>query len=254
LRGGGHRSRGSGFTPPPGPVGGIAKQPSKPPVVVGTATSDDICRLADACRSLPLRPWDYEEHDYMTNVLLTVLDLMMRNVTVERSISYYKEQRWQEVRTLDDLEALLGRHPHDKEGNRQIARYLWGNDHWTRVGWLRGLAAFLVREDLRTQEQLRYWAHRSDYKKDFAGRVPYLGPAAYRWLLMRLGVDTVKPDVHVRRFAENIVGHALTDTQLVEVVTGTARVLGRSPRELDAAIWERGALRTGSGSQAAVIH
>ncbi len=226
-------------------TGGLAPRPWAPMAAAAAGAEADVGLLVEACRSLPVRRWGYEEHDYITNVLLTVLDLMMRNAAVERSIRYYREHRWHEVRTLDDLEALLGRHADDREGNRQVARYLWGNDHWTRAGWLRGLATFLATENLRTQEQLRLWAHRSDYKKDFAGRVPYLGPAAYNWLAMRLGVDTVKPDVHVRRFAEDAIGHSLTDAELVRTVTAAARALGRSPRELDAAIWERGALGAG---------
>jgi hypothetical protein len=32
-----------------------------------------------------------------------------------------------------------------------------------------------------------------------------LGIAVYHWLIMRQGVDTVKPDVHVRRFAEGVI-------------------------------------------------
>lgn len=212
----------------------------------GAVTEAEAGRLVEACRPLPTRPWEYEEHDYMTNVLLTVLDLQMRNVTVERSIRHYRDCRWNEIRTLDHLEDLLGRFPDDKEGNRQVARYLWGNDHWTRAGWLRGLAVFLAAENLRTQDELRAWARRSDYQKDFAGRVRYLGPAAYHWLVMRLGVDTVKPDVHLRRFVEDVVGHPVTDDELVRAVTQAARRLGRSPRELDAAIWERAALGTRS--------
>lgn len=205
-------------------------------------TEAEAGQLVEACRPLRVRPWEYEEHDYMTNVLLTVLDLQMNNVTVERSIRHYRDHRWNEIRTLPHLEDLLGRFPDDKEGNRQVARYLWGNDHWTRAGWLRGLAVFLAAENLRTQDELRAWARRSDYREDFAGRVRYLGPAAYHWLVMRLGVDTVKPDVHLRRFVEDAVGHAVTDVELVKAVIQAAHRLGRSPRELDAAIWERGAL------------
>jgi hypothetical protein len=152
----------------------------------GAVTGAEADQLVEACRPLPVRPWEYEEHDYMTNVLLTVLDLQMKNVTVERSIRHYRDHRWKEIRTLEDLEGLLGRFPDDKQGNRQVARYLWGNDHWTRAGWLRGLAVFLAVENLRTQDELRAWAGRSDYKEDFAGRVRYLGPAAYHWLVMRL--------------------------------------------------------------------
>jgi hypothetical protein len=59
---------------------------------------------------------------------------------------------------------------------------------------------------------------------------------------MRLGVDTVKPDVHLRRFVEHVVGHSVNDNELVKTVTQAACRLGRSPRELDAAIWEKAAL------------
>ena len=41
-------------------------------------------------------------------------------------------------------------------------------------------------------------------------------------------------------------GHPVTDGELVRAVTQAARRLGRSPRELDAAIWERAALGTRS--------
>jgi hypothetical protein len=44
--------------------------------------------------------------------------------------------RWSELRTLDDLEEALARFPDDQEGNREVAQYLWGNNHWTRVQWL----------------------------------------------------------------------------------------------------------------------
>jgi hypothetical protein len=205
-------------------------------------TEDEIGRLTDACRFLPVTPREHEEHDYITNVLVTVLDLQMNTVTVERSIRYYRDHRWAEVRTLDQLTGLLDRFPDDKEGNLDLARHLWGNNHWTRAGRLRPLAAFLAAEHLRTEDDLRAWAQRSDYQQDFAGRVPGLGPAAYHSLLMRLGVDTVKPDVHVRRFVEEVVGHVVTDAELVRAVTEAARRLGRSARDLDGAIWERGAL------------
>jgi hypothetical protein len=205
-------------------------------------SDDEIGRLAEACRSLPAGPWEHEEHDYITNLLVMVLDLQMNTVTVERSIQHYRDHRWNELRTLDQLAGLLRRYPDDKEGNLRLARYLWGNNHWTRAGRLRALAAFLAGEHLSTQSELRAWARQSDYQRDFAGRVPGLGPAAYYSLLMRLGVDTVKPDVHVRRFVERVVGHAVTDAELVRAVTEAARRLGRPARELDAAIWEQGAL------------
>jgi len=55
------------------------------------------------------------------------------------------------------------------------------------------------------EERLKQSALTSTFEKDFEGRVKGLGPAVYRWLVMRQGVDTVKPNVHVRRFAEAAV-------------------------------------------------
>jgi hypothetical protein len=173
--------------------------------------------LVEACRPLPTRAWEYEEHDYMTNVLLTVLDLQMHNVTVERSIRHYRDCRWNEIRTLDHLEDLLGRFPDDKEGNRQVSRYLWG----TTTGRGRAGSAGLP----------------CSWPRRICGLKMSSGPRR---------VDTVKPDVHLRRYVEDVVGHPVTDAELVRVVTQAARRLGRSPRELDAAIWERAALGTKS--------
>ena len=158
---------------------------------LGEVTGAELDRLGEACQSLPVVSYASEQHDYMTNVLLTVLDLRMHNVAVERSIRHYWDCRQDEIRTLDDLEALLARFPEGNEGNRRVARYLWGNNHWARALWLRGFVRFLADEDLRTREALEAWARRSDYERDFAGRVPYLGAAAYQWLVMRFGVETV---------------------------------------------------------------
>lgn len=209
------------------------------PVGMILVTGAELDRLADACRPLEVSEYRYEQHDYLTNVLLTVLDLQMHTRTVDQSIRHYSDRRREQVRTLDDLEDLLSRFPDDRDGNTAVARYLWGNNHWVRVSWLRGLARFLAEEDLRSQEALTSWARRSDYARDFEGRVKFLGPAAYHWLLMRLGVDTVKPDVHLRRFVERVAGHRVSDTELIRAVTETARRLGHSARALDAAIWEQ---------------
>lgn len=63
------------------------------------------------------------------------------------------------------------------------------------MSWLRGLVSFLMDEGLTTTKTLTQWAHRADFRRDWEGRAKYLGIAAFQWLRMRLGVDTVKPDV-----------------------------------------------------------
>lgn len=206
--------------------------------VVRDVTDSELVLLMEAARAVPRASGEYQQNDYITNILLTVLDLQMHNVAVNNSITYYWKHRWDEIRTLEDLAEALDRFPVDQEGNRQVAQYLWGNNHWKRVEWLRGFLPFLMESGLTDYDSLKKWAHASDFRRDFEGRVKYLGIAAYKWLTMRLGVDTVKPDVQIRNFVEPIVGHPVSDEELVRVIEQVAPGLGMTPRELDASIWE----------------
>jgi len=55
---------------------------------------------------------------------------------------------------------------------------------------------------------------------------------------MRQGVDTVKPDVYVRRFAEAAVGRSLSDEEVIAAVSDAAHELDLKAYELDWRIWE----------------
>jgi hypothetical protein len=55
---------------------------------------------------------------------------------------------------------------------------------------------------------------------------------------MRQGVDTVKPDVHVRRFAEAAVDRKLSDQDVIELTTRAAARIGVRGFEFDWRIWE----------------
>lgn len=180
----------------------------------------------------------YLEEDFVTNLLATVVDFQMHSTAVVRAIEHYKAKRWDEVRAVDDLDALLAHYPDDQEGNTAMAQYLWRYNLWTRAHMLRGLVELLRDQGVTDQPALRSWAARSDFKRDFEGRVKGLGYAVYKWLVMRQGVETVKPDVHVRRFVESAVGMPMTDAQVVEAVEEAAQRLSVKASALDWAIWE----------------
>jgi hypothetical protein len=163
---------------------------------------------------------------------------MLQTEVVVRALEHFRENRWSEVRTLGDLEQLLARFPEDQAGNTALAQHLWRYNLWTRAQQLRDLTRYLRTIGVVDQEQLRQWAHTSSFKTDFEGRVKGLGPAVYQWLVMRQGVDTVKPDVHVRRFAEAAVGRALNDQDVIELTTKAAQRIGIKAFELDWRIWE----------------
>ena len=172
------------------------------------------------------------------NLLETVLDYQMHTTSVVKALEYFRANRWNDVRTIGDVEAVLVRYPDTQPGNTELARYLWGNNHWRRAHELRGLTSFFRSIGVLDKESLRAWARTSEFRRDFEGRVKGLGRTVYQSLVMRQGVDTVKPDVHVRRFAEAAAGRPLSEADIVDVVTGAAGVLGIKAFELDWRIWE----------------
>jgi hypothetical protein len=201
-------------------------------------SEEDVEKLAAAARVLPPNESVYLEEDFVMNLLETVLDYMLQTEVVVRALERFRENRWSEVRTLDDLERVMARFPDDQAGNTALAQHLWGYNLWTRAQQLRELARYFRSIGVVDQERLKQWALTSTFKNDFEGRVKGLGPAVYQWLVMRQGVDTVKPDVHVRRFAEASVGRRLNDQDLIELTTRAAATIGIKAFELDWRIWE----------------
>lgn len=164
----------------------------------------------------------------------------MHTNAVVRALGRYTERSFDEVRTSADLQAVMVRFTDDQDGNTDLAVYLWGYKLRTRAGMLRRLVEFFDSVGVRDQAGLKQWAERAEFRRDFEGRVKGLGPAVFEWLVMRQGVDTVKPDVQAHRYAEAAVGRRLTDPDTVAVVVGAAHRLGMKAYELDWAIWERG--------------
>lgn len=201
-------------------------------------SDEDVAKLAAVARTLPLNASVYLEDDFVMNLLETVLDYMLKTEVVVKALERFRERRWQEVRSLDDLERVLAQFPDDQAGNTALAQHLWGYNLWTRARQLRDLARYFRSIGVVDQQALKRWALTSTFKTDFEGRVKGLGPAVYQWLVMRQGVDTVKPDVHVRRFAEAAVGRKLNDQDVIELTTRAARSIGVKAFELDWRIWE----------------
>lgn len=172
------------------------------------------------------------------NLLETVLDYMLQTTVVVAALEYFRANWWSDIRTLDDLDAVLARYPEDQQGNTALAVHLWGYRLWTRAQQLRDLVRYFRSIGVVDRETLKAWAYASEFKRDFAGRVKGLGPAVYQWLVMRQGVDTVKPDVHVRRFTEAAVGRPLGDQDLIDLVSQAAQRLGTKAHEFDWRIWE----------------
>lgn len=204
-------------------------------------TADEVKRVVAHSGVLPPAdsvPVAFVEHDFILNLLSTVLDIQMSTTVVVRAVGHFKAKHGDRIRAMTDLRRVLGRFPDNQPGNTALAQYLWGYNLWTRAHMLRDLVDYFDGTGVRNQESLQAWAAGSDFKRDFEGKVKGLGLAAYKALVMRLGVDTVKPDTHVRRFVEAAIGRRATDAEVVTLVEAAARQLGVPAADLDWRIWE----------------
>jgi len=208
---------------------------------------EDIERMVEACRQLPEPVGNYLVEDYLTNLMATVIDFQLQTAAVERALEHFTIRVRPSLAGLDDLVDLLERWPADQAGSTALARHLWGYDLWTRAQMLRSLVGYFASIGVTDQHALKRWATTATFERDFKGRVHGLGPAVFQWLVMRQGVDTVKPDVHVHRFADRVVGRPLSDADVVTVIEAAARRLGRPAHRLDWAIWEAGRAATSDG-------
>jgi len=195
-------------------------------------TDAELDALEHAASSIPLSSFEFVADDYVIALFDTVLDYQNQAAAIQKAEDHYRVQHYREIRTLDDLEAVLERFPEDREGNDELAQYLWGNHHWRRAQELRGLVRYFRERNVTTLRQLRTWATKSQ-QEDFVGHIKGLGSAVYRSLAMRMGVDTVKPDVHVLRFVSAAIGRTATQAEAVEGLTEAAARLGLPARDLD---------------------
>lgn len=89
-------------------------------------SEDDVEKLASAARLLPPNTSTYLDEDFVMNLLETVLDYMLQTEVVVKALQRFRENRWNEVRTFDDLERLMARFSEDQAGNTALAQYPLG--------------------------------------------------------------------------------------------------------------------------------
>jgi hypothetical protein len=148
--------------------------------------------------------------------------------------------------TEDEIEALLKAHKNDQPGNTAVAEFLFSYKLWTRVGLLRALVSWVRSLGIKDLVGLKRWAEISNFVQDFQGQIQYrtgdrtygLGLAVYNSLMMRLGIEAIKPDTRLRRFMETTIMRKVSDDEIVVGLTEVASRLSIRPREIDSRIWE----------------
>jgi len=195
-------------------------------------------RLVERSKVLPPAKGVYLVNDYVLNIILTVLDYNRLTIVVERAHNHFVSVHGRTITTHQQLKDALLRYPDTKDGNTDLALFLWNYRLWDRAQQLRRLLDYFESFGVTTQEDLKEWARGADFDRDFRGKVRGLSFAVYKWLVMRQGIETVKPDTHVRKFAETVLGRRLTDLEIVEAFEAVAKDLCLKAYQLDWSIWE----------------
>jgi hypothetical protein len=205
-------------------------------------SAEEMKKLHKACEKLPTGP-DYRCDDYVFNVISTVIDFFMRSGAVDKACNNFL-RKYKHLKTHEQLKALIAKYPDSEEGNHALSNALWNNNHWTRAEFLRQLLACFEKREIRDQESLKRWFTKADFEKDIHGQFKTehhaMGFAIFHWLLLRLGVDTIKPDVRVHNFVLDAIGRQPSDEDIVNALVEIAHKLPKQHFKafrLDAAIW-----------------
>lgn len=80
------------------------------------------------------------------------------------------------------------------------------------------------------------WARPGDY---LALDIRGFKLAGFQYLRMLFGADTVKPDVHICRYVDQVLGAKNSEARAVYLLERAGKILGASTRSIDVAIWTK---------------
>ncbi|MDX9812435.1 MAG: hypothetical protein RBU28_08600 [Bacteroidales bacterium] len=201
-------------------------------------TKREVQKLLNQCNKLDDGP-DYRINDYVSNLMNTVLDFQMKDGPIGSAMEYYEKNHG--YRTHKKLKTFIDSFPETKKGNLQLANTMWNNNHWSRAKFLRMLLNEFEDRGITGQQSLKIWISKAAFEKDIKGQFKTeehsIGIAIFQWLRLRLGVNTVKPDVHIMNFVTSAVGRKVSQKEAVDALITVAEQTNRKASLLDAAIW-----------------
>lgn len=201
----------------------------------------EMAKLVKECDKLKDGP-DYH-YGYVSNLVRTAIDFQNKSITVRRALAHFKDKH-RGVKTHDNLKLLLSSCP----DNTDLAKHLWGNRMWTRAGFFRVLVEHFNAEGIFDEKRLRLWLNKAVFERDIKGQFTFrwgnsrgkqhnLGYAGFKWLQVRCGINTVKPDVHTSNFVKRAIERRVSQKQVVEALNAVAKISHRKANRLDSAIW-----------------
>ena len=173
------------------------------------------------------------------NVLDCVLSLnrKYKSMVLPRVKSFAK--RHPEVIDLEDLQKLIEDYASPSDFIRQELNY---NDPG-RAQVLCNVIKYLIAiqnnyQGATEQERLKHWAISVKPQDSVSVKIKGFKLSGFQYLRMLFGAQTTKPDVHIKRFVSDIVGHPVNDWVALELLEQAAQIVNLPLRDVDNVIWE----------------
>lgn len=194
----------------------------------------DIERIKQELMSIPL----VDELTYYKNPCLVILDAVMSRsrvyeTTVVPRLNYFKTN-YPEINTLDMLINTI-----NKVGSENFAsKFL--DYQFADIGKVILDTAMLFninKNNFEDLEGMKYFASTPNFYKEIK-KVNGIGIATARYLAILLGIDTVKPDIHIIRFISQSIDRKVSEEEAVDLLTKAAKEMRESVARIDNSIWQ----------------
>ncbi len=150
-------------------------------------------------------------------------------------LEYFRENQ-PEIRSLQRLAALIR-----SAGHEEFCK-LWNYNHFARVELLENLVQRFIAYNTENnfEEELKgmqHWARLSSPQDYRRFGVKGIGLATFQYLRMLLGVQTVKPDVHIKKAISLALGRKISDAEAITFIEKASQKLDLPATVLDHNIW-----------------
>ena len=207
---------------------------------------EEIQKYIEFINSLDLT-FDKKQEEYgYDNPVILLMDATLSinrqyNKFVLPRLEYFK-QRFPNINTLQKLSNLIAEKGINNFGG------VWNYNHPKRVEILQNLTMFFlnykaknsIEDDLKS---MKHWAKNVDINSGKILPIDGIGFATGQYIRKMLGVDSIKPDVHIKKSIFEGIGEKMSDKKTVSFIEKIAKEMGISATALDYAIWKHYSLK-----------
>lgn len=86
---------------------------------------------------------------------------------------------------------------------------------------------------------LKHWAESVDADEKLYFDVNGIGLATFQYIRMLFGANTIKPDVHIKRFIQDATKKKMSDYMIISLLENIAKKINIDPLVLDHTIWRK---------------